>query len=172
MCHIKLALLLLTAPVAVQAQVLGDSTKTIMMEEVRVLTDKEKYSRDSAFAAAAYHKVFDDVDRKITRDPNVGVGTVGIQFGGLVSRFAEIVSGKRKHDKKFVKDFKQLQSEKYIALRYNPDVVARMTGLTGDTAAHFINANPMEEAFARQASELELKMWIRTRYRLWANRQD
>jgi hypothetical protein len=167
MCHIKLALLLLIAPVAAQAQVLGDSTKTIMMEEVRVLTDKEKYSRDSAFAEAAYHKTIADDKRKV----NVSFSN-GLVFNGLFSQAARVISGKKKRDRKFVNDFRSMQSQKYVALRYNMDIVKRVTGLTGDTAAQFINANPMEEAFARQASELELKMWIRTRYRLWANRQD
>ena len=42
-----------------------------------------------------------------------------------------------------------------------------MTGFTGDTIGHFMYAYPMPYEFARSASDLELKMWIRNNSKEW-----
>lgn len=77
------------------------------------------------------------------------------------------VTGRKKKEKKFLRTYQAMQSEKLIAIRYNPSAVALVTGLKGEEAARFMNANPMSEGFARTASELELKMWIRDHYKRW-----
>jgi hypothetical protein len=46
-------------------------------------------------------------------------------------------------------------------------LVAALTGLTGDTVGYFMNANPMPFDYARAATDLELKMWIRYNYKQW-----
>ncbi len=88
-----------------------------------------------------------------------------------ISWIAEKVSGKSKAMFRFQKDFARMEDERYIDTRYGPELVAQMTGLTGDTLAHFMYAYPMDYEFARVAGELELKMWIRTNYKEWKIKQ-
>lgn len=80
---------------------------------------------------------------------------------------AEKLSGKSKAMFRFQKDFARMEDERFIDTRYGPELVAKMTGLQGDTLAHFMNAYPMDYEFARNAKELELKMWIRTNFKEW-----
>ena len=84
-----------------------------------------------------------------------------------VTFLAERVSGKSKRMFRFQKDFARLEDERFIETRYSPEMVAKMTQLSGDTLAFFMNAYPMPYDYARAASELELKMWVRNNYREW-----
>ncbi len=84
-----------------------------------------------------------------------------------VSWVAEKFSKKSKAMFRFQKDFARMENERFIDSHYSPEMVAQMTGLSGDTLAHFMNAYPMPYELARNAGELETKMWIRTNYREW-----
>ncbi len=84
-----------------------------------------------------------------------------------VSFVAEKLSKRSKRAFRFQKDFYKWEEEKFISSRYTPELVASQTQLSGDTLAFFMNAYPMPYDFARAASELELKIWIREQYREW-----
>lgn len=84
-----------------------------------------------------------------------------------VSFLAERLSKRSKRMFRFQKNFYQWEDQKFIDTRYTQELVAQMTKLQGDSIAHFMNANPMPYDFARSASELEIKMWIREQYKLW-----
>lgn len=84
-----------------------------------------------------------------------------------VSFVAEKLSKRSKRLYHFQKDFYKWEEEKFIATKYTPELVASQTHLTGDTIAYFINANPMPYDFARAASDLEIKIWIREQYKDW-----
>lgn len=117
-----------------------------------------------------YHKVLGDVAMK--PKIHLGVGTTpGIIMDGGISKLARIISGREKREKKFVKDFIDDQQYRFTSLRYTPSLVEQMTGLTGDTVAFFMASNPIPYDYARTASDLEIKMWIRTQYRAWHSLQ-
>lgn len=80
---------------------------------------------------------------------------------------AEKFSKRAKRIFKFQKMYNGMEEQKFIDTRYTPAIVAQMTGLQGDTLAHFMNANPLPSDFARAATDLELKMWIRENYKAW-----
>ncbi len=84
-----------------------------------------------------------------------------------VSFIADRISHKSRQRYRFQKNFNKWEDEKYIDTRYTPELVSALTGLTGDSLGYFMNANPMPFDYARTATELELKMWIRYNYRLW-----
>lgn len=84
-----------------------------------------------------------------------------------VTLLAERLSGKSKQRFRFQKDFARLENERFIETRYSPELVGQMTYLSGDTLAHFMNQYPMPVDYARAASDLELKMWIRLNFREW-----
>lgn len=83
------------------------------------------------------------------------------------SALAELFSQRAKRVYAFQKNFNAGEIEKFIDSRYSPDLVNRLTGLTGDSIGHFMYACQMPYDFARTATDLELKMWIRSNYKEW-----
>lgn len=83
------------------------------------------------------------------------------------SLLADRLSHKSRQRYQFQKNFYKWEGEKFIDTRYTPELVASLTGLTGDTIGYFMNANPMPFDYARAATDLELKMWIRYNYKQW-----
>jgi hypothetical protein len=158
------------------AQSIGDSTKAIQLSNVDVLSDIAKYSRDSVNMAIIYRKVYEDATRKPTKsvfgDPSPMRLSLGVQYEGLITAFARKISGKQKTDKRFVTDFRRTQAEKYITLKYNPEVVRGIISLVTDSIPVFIQTYPMDEAYARAASPLEIKMWIRSNFKDWVAKQQ
>ena len=88
-------------------------------------------------------------------------------FASPVSAIAEKFSKKAKRTYRFQKDFAAGEMERYIDTRYTTDLVADLTGLTGDSIGHFMNGNPMPYDFARLATDLEIKIWIRDNFKSW-----
>lgn len=84
-----------------------------------------------------------------------------------VTLLADKISKNSKQIYRFQRNFHYWEDIKFVESRYTTQLVQQMTGLKGDTLAHFINTYPMPPDYARVASELELKMWIRERYRAW-----
>ena len=84
-----------------------------------------------------------------------------------VSALAEKFSKRAKRTYQFQKNFAAGEIEKFVETRYSPELVTELTGLTGDSIGHFMYAYPMAYDFARTATDLEVKMWIRTNYREW-----
>ncbi len=83
------------------------------------------------------------------------------------SMLAEKFSRRAKMVYKFQENFHAGEIEKFIDTRYTPALVTELTGATGDTIGHFMYAYPMAYDFARLATDLELKMWIRGNYKVW-----
>ena len=84
-----------------------------------------------------------------------------------VTFIAEKLSKRSRRIFRFQKSFNYWEDQKFIESRYTPELVQQLTKLQGDTLAWFINANPIASDYARVASELELKMWIRDNYKAW-----
>ncbi len=84
-----------------------------------------------------------------------------------VSAIAELFNKNSRRIFEFQKNFHAGETEKFIDTRYNPEIVEKLTGAIGDSIGHFMYACPMPYTFARTASDLELKMWIRDSYRKW-----
>jgi CarboxypepD_reg-like domain len=112
-----------------------------------------QYQMDSAERASIYK-------RALVRKPPS-------PFNSPVSAIADKFSRKSKMTYQFQRNFYEGETEKFIDSRYTPDIVTNLTGATGDSIGHFMYACPMPYNFARTATELELKMWIRDQYRTW-----
>ena len=118
---------------------------------------RSKYQIDSAERKVIYHTV-------LSRKPPS-------PFNSPVSAIAELFSKKARMAYQFQKDFAVDEENRFIDTRYTPALVTKMTGLTGDSMAHFMYAYPMPIMYAREASDLELKMWIRDSYKEWIKKQ-
>lgn len=123
------------------------------MKEVLIMPNMTQYQVDSVERASTYRGF-------LTRTPSNPIGSP-------VSFIAEKFNKRSKQIFRFQKKFHGWENERFIDTRYTPELVSEMTGLTDDSLAHFINANPMPYDYARAATDLELKMWIRDHYRQW-----
>ncbi len=89
-----------------------------------------------------------------------------------ISSLYQQYSKKYKDLRKFQEQFANLEQQKFIDTKYTYELVSSQTKLEGEDVAHFMNANPMEYEYARTASDLEIKMWIRTQYKKYiANKE-
>lgn len=88
-----------------------------------------------------------------------------------VTFIAERVSKKSKQIYNFKKQYYYWEDQRFIDSRYTPELVGALTNLSGDTLGYFMNAYPMPYEYARTATDLEVKMWIRNNYRQWLSRQ-
>lgn len=125
-----------------------------------VFHDYTPYQRDSIEMAGVYSK---ELNNKAIK-PTVGFDN-GIAVNGLIGSAVQKISRSYKRNKRFKEEFKQIEEEKFIDTRYTPELVTSLTGFSGDSLAYFINAYPMDYNFARTASDLELKMWVRYNYK-------
>jgi len=141
------------------------STQNIAMERMEFQLQEfqlrpghlTKYQQDSAERAVIYKIPLQ------RRPPSV--------LASPVSALAEKFSKKAKRTYQFQKNFAAGEIEKFIDTRYTPELVTQLTGLEGDSIGHFMYAYPMDYEFARLASDLELKMWIRSSYKEWLKKE-
>ncbi len=118
------------------------------------------YQKDSAEMAMLYS------DQLNTNTIKPGFSTAnGGGFTGLIGGAVQKVSKSYKQKKRFKENFQKDEQQKYIDTRYTQQLVNALTGLSGDTLAIFMNSYPMEYRFARTATDLELKQWIRDNYK-------
>lgn len=92
-------------------------------------------------------------------------------FMSPASALAELFSKRAKRTYEFQKVFVAGEIEKFVDTRYTPELVTALTGLTGDSIGHFMYAYPMSYDYARLATNLEVKMWIRDNYKNWAKKR-
>lgn len=128
------------------------------LKEFIIMPDFTQYQIDSIERARTYRPF-------LTR-------TRSSPIASPVSFVAEKLNKRSKQIFKFQKKFGQWEDERFIDSRYTPELVNEMTGLVDDSLAHFMNAHPMPYDYARAATELEMKMWIRTHYREWIKTID
>lgn len=135
------------------------------LEEVEVLSDMAKFQKDSAEKRVIYRKILLDAKQA----PGVSLNN-GVVAEGIFSSLALWISGKGKRNRKFVNTLIANENVSFVALRYNPRVVYEQTGLPEEEAMRFMLEYPMPYDYARSASDLEVKMWIRTNFREWAKK--
>ncbi len=131
---------------------------TYRLQELIIMPDYTEYQVDS-------------ITRKKTYTPALS-RQKSSPFTSPFSFVAEKFNKRSKQIFKFKKNFNKWEDERFIDSRYTPELVMEQTGLSGDSVGHFMNANPMSYDYARAATELELKMWIRYNYKQWLKHID
>ena len=140
---------------------------SVKLQEYILHPDYTPYQKDSAEMAIRYSTELS----KTAIKPGFSTANGG-GFTGIIGSAVQKVSRSYKQNKKFKKNFQQDLEQKYIDTRYTPVLVTALTGFAGDTLAVFMNTYPMEYKFARTASDLELKMWIRNNYKEYLKSQN
>lgn len=116
-----------------------------------------EYQRDSAERRSTY-------SRALARERS--------SLSSPLSFLAERVSKKGRQLHRFQKSYISWEEEQFKDSRYTPELVNSLTGFEGDTLAHFMNDYPLSMDYARSATDLELKMWIRYNYKQYLIRTD
>lgn len=125
-------------------------TSTIVLKNVVIKKGPTQYQMDSARRADIYKDVFDYQQQKSIMSP--------------ITSMYEKVSKKHKNIRKFKDQIEGMEKQNFIDSRYSKDLVITLTKLDEDSVQSFMNAFPMEYDFARTASDLEIKMWIKYQY--------
>ena len=126
----------------------------------------DAFRSDSAEMAKMFGK---ELSRE-SATPKVYPGTGFVVEGGI-SALAERFSKRAKQAKRFKADYRKDMEQKFVDIRYTESLVASLTGLKGESVNQFMNTYPMDYEFARAASDLEVKAWIRQNYRTYADKK-
>ncbi len=86
------------------------------------------------------------------------------------SALAQLVSKKARQRKRFIENFQKWEEEKFILSRYTPELVLSVVPLSEDSLVKFMYKYPIAGDFARAATDVELKMWIRYNYLDWTDK--
>jgi hypothetical protein len=130
------------------------------------LHEFSKYEQDSMELTTLYSKELNKKPVKTKVEYNGCINISGL-IGGPVQR----MSKSYKQNKRFKAAFKKDMEQKFVDTRYKPTLVATLTGLSGDSLIVFMNTHPMDYVFARAATELEIKAWIRSSYKEFIGRK-
>ena len=132
-----------------------------------VLHEYTPYQKDSIEMTRLYSK---ELNAKAIK-PGFSSANGG-GFSGLIGGPVQKMSRSYKQNKRFKENFQRDMEQRFIDTRYTAALVTTLTGMTGDTLIFFMNTHPMDYDFARHATDLELKMWIRETYRAYLKQQQ
>ncbi|HPI54683.1 MAG TPA: carboxypeptidase-like regulatory domain-containing protein [Chitinophagaceae bacterium] len=130
--------------------------KPVKLNEVFIKKGPTEYQKDSMRRADIYKDAFDYQREKSITSP--------------VTSIYQKYSKKHRNMEKFHEQVQDMEQQKFIDTRYGLTLVMNLTKMNEDSAITFMNAYPMEYDFARLASDLEIKMWIK--YNAQAYRQS
>lgn len=121
--------------------------KPVQLKDITIYRGPTEYQKDSIRRASIYKSAFEYKQSKSVMTP--------------VTSIYQKFSKKYKNLRRFQDQIIDNEKQKFIDSRYTAELVHSLTGLEDDSLAVFKNAYPMEYEYARVASELELKMWIK-----------
>lgn len=135
------------------------------VSDLEAITVKEKtqYQLDSAERYDTYRLT---LERKKDK-AKVIITPVGIAVANPVSSWMQYLAPKTKAKLKFQKRFKTWEEQQFIATKYTPAIVERLTGLRNDSLVYFMNSHAMTYDMARSMNEQEVAYWIKANYADW-----
>lgn len=133
-------------------------------EQLKTVTIKglTPYQADSLERIKTFKHYMDKPDYPLVSDATVGTG-FGLSLN--LDRFSKGARQKRR----FHKMFPQFEKDAFINSRYTPQLVEKLTGLTGDSLALFLYRFKPSYEFTRSGSDLEFWSWIMMQYKLWVS---
>ncbi|KAA2241876.1 carboxypeptidase-like regulatory domain-containing protein [Chitinophaga agrisoli] len=131
-----------------------------MLPGVEVTAQYTPYQLDSITRRQQYGFMLDRKDLHLAGD-NTPQG-FGLTFSPI-TRF----SRKEKQKRQFKKNFEKAEQERYIDSRYTPLLVARVTGLKGDSLQLFMHENYPDYNTMRMMHTEDLIYWITDKYKSW-----
>lgn len=124
--------------------------KPVDLKEITIKKGLTEYQKDSLSRASLYKDAFDYKQTVSVMSP--------------VTSVYQAVSKKHRAMRKFQDQIVDMEAQKFIDTRYTLELVRSLTKLDEEQAWAFMKACPMEYDYARGASDLEIKMWIKFKY--------
>jgi hypothetical protein len=138
-------------------QIVKMSIKTVGLKGVTIKQGPTQYQTDSAKRADIYKDAFDYTQTKSAMSP--------------ITSLYQVFSKKHKNMRHFQDQIVDIEKQKFIDTRYSEALTAQMTGLQEESLIKFMQAYPMEIDFARAASDLEIKMWIKYNFQEYSKKK-
>lgn len=123
--------------------------RSVQLQDVTIKKGYTPYQLDSIKRASLYEDAFTYKQQKSVFSP--------------ISAVHQKFSKKHKTMRRFQEQIRGMEADKFVDSRYNSTIVNSLMGWGDDSSAFFIRSNPMEYDFARTATELEIKLWIKYR---------
>jgi hypothetical protein len=137
--------------------------RSMVLDTVVVGRELSKREVDSFANRAFYDKPLNFKPAKVKYSFKENPFVVQNPISGLIEKHTRYA--------KKLKRFKQIYNEQevlsFIDARYPPELITQLTGLKEDSLYRFMQAYPMSYDYAKQASDLEIKMWIKYNYKSW-----
>lgn len=123
------------------------SLKPVQLKDVTIYRGPTEYQKDSASRASIYKDAFEYERQKSVMSP--------------VTSLYQKFSKKHRSMERFHEQILDMEQQKFIDTRYSPELVQALTRLSEEAVIPFMQQYPMEYEYARAASDLEIKMWIK-----------
>jgi hypothetical protein len=151
------------------------SRNPVAIDTVIIQPGLSPYQQDSLDRRSVYGKKVDEKPPKFQlakRDPVYGgAGEGSMRFDAPLSSLFSKFSKKRKRLKNFQNNYRSMEDQLFVDSRYSEASVMELTGLRQDDSIRaFMLAYPMPYDFARSATALEVKMWIKYYYKEWRSK--
>lgn len=138
----------------------------ITLKEVKIISEMARFKQDSAFKHQLYKKEFDYARSKANKKLLVRTGEIGLTYNGLLAETALGISGKKKKSRKFISMLIADEEQSFINARYTNSMVQSVTGLSYEESEEFKARHLISYDSARAFSDLELKSWIMSEYKM------
>jgi hypothetical protein len=149
------------------------NSESTMLDTVVIRRELTQFEKDSINNRILYGKNLDYKPPKTTlpalKDLKAGESVkIGAPISGLLGKTTK----EYKKDKAFKAMYQRDQDQAFINSRYTPELVTKLTTLDGVALYNFMQAYPMSYEYARQASNLEMMMWIKYNYKDWKSKNN
>lgn len=121
--------------------------KPLALQNVTIHKEKTQYQIDSANRAEIYQDVFEYERTKSVMSP--------------VTSIYQKFSKKHRDIQALQNQIVDFEKQKFIDTRYSESLTKQLTKLDGEELIKFMQQYPMAYDYARAASDLEIKMWIK-----------
>lgn len=135
--------------------------KTEQLGELRV-NALTPYGRDSLDRANTFKDYLDEPKTRLMDRGANSEGGFGVSFHPI-TYFSKAERNKRR----FHKMFPEFEHDAFVDSRYTPQLVTKLTGLSGDSLTQFLHLFRPTYDYTRAATDLEFWSWIKKQYEDW-----
>ena len=144
------------------------NSESQMLDTIVIHRELTKFEKDSIENRKLYGNTLDYKPPKVKlpslKDLKAGESLkIGSPISGLLGKTTK----EYKKNKAFKEMYENDEHQTFIESRYTPELVTKLTTLEGNALYDFKQAYPMSYDYARQASNLEVMMWIKYNYKDW-----
>ncbi len=144
------------------------NSESLILDTVFIHRELTKFEADSIANRKLYNNALTYKPPK-TKLPGLKDLKAGesVKIGSPISGLLGKTTKEYKKNKAFKEMYARDENQAFIASRYTPELVTKLTALDGNNLYVFMQAYPMTYEYARQASNLELMMWVKYNYKDW-----